>query len=208
MADLKDTQLRDTYDQVLTKKAGGLIADGDDVTYFDPATKANLAGGNSFTGLQRLVNGLNFNASGGDTLSDYELINWDPVYTPDSGSFDTLVMNVQHANALIFSGWCFLTADIRTSNLSKGAVGGGTIVRITGVPEPPLPLRFGGGLAGVGLLGAWATSPTSCYIGAGGGIVLNTRSTITGAEANLTVDAFQESTSNRNYIQLFIGYRI
>ena len=79
MADLKNKQIRDSYMDVLTKGTGNTVEDGDG-NPFDIFNRAFTAGG-----LVRLPSGINFNASGGDTLSDYEVGTFTPNYTGSAG---------------------------------------------------------------------------------------------------------------------------
>ena len=94
MADLKNKQIRDSYMDVLTKGTGTAIEDGDGNAFIgaivntltSTSTTAPLAAnqgkvlqdnkvaksGDTMTGLLRNASGINFNASGGDTLKDYE----------------------------------------------------------------------------------------------------------------------------------------
>lgn len=79
MSDLKGQEIRNAYDELLTKGTGNTVEDGDGVP-FDIFNRAFTAGG-----LVRLPSGLNFNASGGDTLSDYE----EGTFTPNISTSGT-----------------------------------------------------------------------------------------------------------------------
>ena len=91
--------------------------------------------GDTMTGLLRATAGINFNASGGDTLEDYEVGTWTPVYTSSEGDFTSVPQSggsdgryVKIGSLVVVS--CFYG----TSGLNKGAISPSAAVRIKGLP--------------------------------------------------------------------------
>ena len=122
MADLKSREIRNAYDDLLTKGAGNTVEDGDG-NPFDIFNRAFTAGG-----LVRLPSGLNFNASGGDTLANYTKGTGTAGFGGAGVSEVTYDFNT--LNYVRIGDICFLWISIRTASLTKGT----GAVTLTGLP--------------------------------------------------------------------------
>lgn len=122
MADLKTREIRDSYQDLLTKGSGNTVEDGDGVP-FDIFDRAFTAGG-----LVRLPSGLNFNASGGSTLNRYaDTQTFTPTLKPFTTDFDSITYSQRLGWYTVIGHRCLFEVRIATSSVTVGA-GSGSIV--------------------------------------------------------------------------------
>jgi hypothetical protein len=112
------------------------------------------------TGQLRLAGaGITFN---GDTaaaneLDDYEEGTWTPVYTPTSGSFTTMTMNVQSARYTKIGN--LVTAEAYIVTLNVDATGASGSVNITGLPFTSYSAQSLRRSGAIGFSSSFSTAP-------------------------------------------------
>jgi hypothetical protein len=82
--------------------------------------------GDTMTGLLRATAGINFNASGGDTLSDYEVGTWTPIFTTSGTDFDSVSYVTADTGGLYqkIGDYVILSFRVRTSSVTIGSATG------------------------------------------------------------------------------------
>jgi hypothetical protein len=110
-----DNLTTDDPNQALSAKQGKTLQD----------TKVAKAG-DTLTGLLRATAGINFNASGGDTLDEYEVGTWTPVISADSGAPS---YTNQDGNYVRIGRFVIITGRVR---FSKNTLSGSLL--IGGIP--------------------------------------------------------------------------
>jgi hypothetical protein len=114
-----------------------LTFDGTNITQSSGRYLLGVTSANANGGALQLSGGVTFPAtqvaaSDPNTLDDYEEGTWTPVYTPTSGSFTTMAMNVQSARYTKIGNLVTAETYILTSNVD--ATGASGSVNITGLP--------------------------------------------------------------------------
>jgi hypothetical protein len=138
-----------------------------------------------------------------ELLDDYEEGTWSPVYSPTTGSFTTMTMDVVSATYTKVGRLVTLCAFIRTDNVNASGASGS--VNITGLPFA-VPSNELTGLL-VGYAGTWATAPTSGYIFSSGNAIRlakpgSSNNTVDLAVADVTTGA----TADRNELVISMSY--
>jgi hypothetical protein len=168
---------------------------------FDTSTgKLYDLSGNGFVGTQ----------SGGVSLLGrempvYETGTWTPVYSPSSGSFAALTMDVTDATYTRIGNLCTVSANIKTDNVDVTGASGS--LRIAGLPY----LASSSVAAGsVGFVWNWTNHPSGCWVSANSDLMfLAKRSSSTSNTATIDVTDMQSGAlANRNNVYITATYQI
>ena len=162
--------------------------------------------GDTMTGLLRATAGINFNASGGDTLSDYEIGTWTPTYQPQTNTFESITMrpNANGGRYIKIGKLVYVSAYVQTSQLTKGTASG--FVFISGLPfvvainttntfdnSSSVMAGLATGFPSDSVYGVASTTNTSTLI-------------LTKGTSLATVDDLTYENANRNQIRIFYSY--
>jgi hypothetical protein len=192
VADLKSQQIRDSYEDLLTKGSGTAIEDGDGVPFADLAdlpTYLKKTGGD-LTGLLRATAGINFNASGGDTLDEYEVGTFTPFWSDSGGGLASY--SVQSGSYVRIGNHVFLTLNLRSD---KGALSGD--ISIGGLP---FSLTGFGGF--VTLQRRWGNDLPNIKVLSSG--VVYKQATNSTALVPLSADDMLDTDNSRNWLSMVI----
>jgi len=152
------------------------------------------------------TSGKGIDFSSGSTLDSYEVGTWSPVYTPASGSFTALTMNVYNARYVRVGKQVTVMAYILTNNLNT--TGGTGNVIITGLPYANESSGYTA--VSIGYASNWGTNhPAGGYVDQGASrIFLTERKTgIGGALTEMTVGNLNSSSSsNQNGLMFSATY--
>jgi hypothetical protein len=154
--------------------------------------------GDTMTGLLRATAGINFNASGGDTLSDYEIGTWTPVYVPASGEFGSVTYAAQEGNYARIGRFVMIRGILRTNQISIGTASG--ILKITGIPfadSNNAPVVIGQ---------AFSFSENFLRGLLGSSEILFFSSNLNAPQTLVTVSALDYTGSNKNFLQFSATY--
>jgi hypothetical protein len=203
VADLKSKQIRDSYDDLLTKGSGNQIEDGDGVLFKDLDDYLAKTGGN-LTGLLRATAGINFNASGGDTFSNYTVGLFTPFYKPSTGSFTSVTYISQDGFFIRKGSEVTVTGRIRTTAVDKGTASGN--VDLAGMPFPSANVsgyRASGSIADIS---GWENKPSRLLVRQNfSELVLQKQANINASTATIGVADMSTTT---NDIVFAITYQI
>jgi hypothetical protein len=163
-----------------------------------PASKLHV------TGLTRSTSGINFNASGGNTLDSYEEGTWTPVWAfSTSGS---VTLSVDYARYTRIGNIVNVRAGFFTTAISS-PVGDATI---TGLPFAHAETGGRDCPGTIATLLRWNTDMPNLNMCIGSGSVLNFRKNATNSESltSLLGSDFSATSGNRNVISISITYRV
>jgi hypothetical protein len=230
VADLKGQEIRDAYDYLLTKGSGTAIEDGDGNAFIGAIvdnltststtaplsanqgkvlndTTVKLTGNQSVAGVKTLTDivrataGINFNASGGDTLDDYEVGTFTPIYTTSGNDFDSITYNRQVGFYIRIGKLYYTAITLRTSTVTIGSASG--TLAIGGLPATAKSdnlERYG---AHINFADAWSANNTPSSVNMSADFAqLIKRSTSDGSSS--TINATDLATGN-NANSLFMN---
>lgn len=140
-----------------------------------------------------------------ELLADYEEGTWTPTFSPATGSFTTLTMDVVAATYTKVGRQVTVTTYIRTDNVD--ATGASGALRVSGLPFTSGADNYSNAIVGLALV--WNVNhPRAGYIGPSETIItLTTRTAANGTDANVQVSALTTgATANQNITYLTATY--
>lgn len=175
-------------------------------------TTATVAGNITLTNGNVVVasgKGIDFSATAGtgtsELFADYEEGTWSPVFSPATGSFTTLTMDIVAATYTKVGRQVTVTTYIRTDNVD--ATGASGALRVSGLPFTSGADNYSNAIVGLALV--WNVNhPRAGYIGPSETIItLTTRTAANGTDANVQVSALTTgATANQNITYLTATY--
>ena len=161
----------------------------------DPATALDV------TGAIRTSTGILFgtDTAAANTLDDYEEGTWTPVYSPASGSFATLTMDIIGARFTKIGNTVYISALIRTDEVDVTGASGS--LSVDGLPFTALASERSA--ISIGLSLSWNSGfPISAYINPSSTLfTLHKRATVDGQTSNVQVSDMTDGViTNQNYI--------
>ena len=144
---------------------------------------------------------------GGDTatanaLDDYEEGTWSPIYTPSSGSFTTMTMNVVSATYTKIGRQVTVRAYFTTNEVVVGTAS--SALSVSGLPFTSATSSDGFSAVSVGYVTNWGIVPDAGYVMNGSTRIRLRRST--GANDSNVSDLTTGATANQNQIMLTSTY--
>ena len=113
--------------------------------------------GDTMTGLLRNASGINFNASGGNTLSSYEVGTFTPILTAFTTDFTSVTYTIQDGRYVLIGNRCFFDARLTISAVDKTGAAGS--VSVQGFPFVTLNSTNYRAVAEINLRGGFVNRP-------------------------------------------------
>jgi len=186
------------YIDGLTLTEIGTLADFRAERYDTSTNKLYCLSDNAFVGTGTSV------SLTGREVPVYETGTWTPVYTPSSGSFTALTMDVTDATYTRVGNLVTVSANIKTDNLDVTGASGN--LQISGLPFTASGIAAGS----TAFTSSWTTHPVACWVSDNSTLMfLGKQTSLGGSTTTVQVSDMQDgAVANANNVYITATYQI